>query len=283
LLLKIVLLIGINLFTACGSVKTSSPNYTVLGENKLPDELRETSGLYCPEVGSAYTVNDSGNTPIIYNIDTTGRVIAQKTVSTKNIDWEALTGDSQHFYIGDVGNNNGKRKLVQIHTVPKQQVKDQNAVTTTEIFYKNNTVNQNEYLKHDFDAESLINVDENLFLLSKSWDTGTLFIYQLNKTEPQQTVEPVSKIEGLLGVVTGGDFDSINNRFILIGYELGRLGSFYPFITILNKDWSFNKSFRLKGYGQVEGLCVTPNAEVWFTQEESFYSTHKIVRLSIND
>jgi hypothetical protein len=281
LLLRVVLLIGINLLTACSSLATNTLNYIVLEENNLPKELKETSGLFCPEVGSAYTVNDSGNKPIIYNIDNTGRIISEKLVAAKNRDWEALTGDRQHFYIGDVGNNNGKRKFVQIHAVPKQDSRSASNVTTSQIFYINNSVKKNEYLNHDFDAEALINLDDSLFLFSKSWNTGTLFVYQLNKIEPKQSVEHVAEIEGLPGIVTGGDFDSKNNRFILVGYELKGMGSFYPFIAILNKDLTLHKSFALPDYGQVEGMCVTPNAEVWFTQEGSFFSNHKMVKLKI--
>jgi hypothetical protein len=88
-------------------------------------------------------------------------------------------------------------------------------------------------------------------------------------------------IEGLPGIVTGGDFDNKNNRFILVGYELKRLGSFYPFIAIVNKDLTLNKFFELPGYGQVEGICVTPSGEVWFTQESSFFSDHKLVKLKV--
>ena len=281
LLLRVVLLISINLLTACSSLATDATNYTVLEENDLPEELKETSGLYCPDVGSAYTVNDSGNKPIIYNIDNTGRIIGKKVVPTKNRDWEALTGDSQRFYIGDVGNNNGKRKFVQIHAVPKKDSDSETNVTTSKVFYINNSVENNEYLKHDFDAETLINLDDSLFLFSKSWNTGTLFIYQLNKIEPKQFVEHVSEIEGVPGIITGGDFDRKNNRFILVGYELKGLGNFNPFIAILNKDLTLNMSFELPDYGQVEGICVTPNGEVWFTQEGSFFSNHKLVKLTL--
>jgi len=281
LLLRVVLLISINLLTACSSLATDATNYNVLEENDLPEELKETSGLYCPDVGSAYTVNDSGNKPIIYNIDNTGRIIGKKVVPTKNRDWEALTGDSQRFYIGDVGNNNGKRKFVQIHAVPKKDSDSETNVTTSKVFYINNSVENNEYLKHDFDAETLINLDDSLFLFSKSWNTGTLFIYQLNKIEPKQFVEHVSELEGVPGIITGGDFDRKNNRFILVGYELKGLGNFNPFIAILNKDLTLNMSFELPDYGQVEGICVTPNGEVWFTQEGSFFSNHKLVKLTL--
>jgi hypothetical protein len=281
LLFRVIFLVGLILLTACSSLATNSPHYAVLTQHDLPDELKETSGLYCPKIGSAYTVNDSGNKPVIYKIDNKGHIVGEQLVSTNNTDWEALTGDSQHFFIGDVGNNNGKRKFVQIHAVPIKSKIGEADVTTSRIFYTKNEIEKNEYVKHDFDAETLISLQDNLFLFSKSWKTGTLFIYQLNKKEPEQYVEHIREIKGLPGVVTGGDFDRKNNRFILVGYELKSVGNFSPFIAILNADLTLQKSFELNGFGQVEGICVTPNGELWFTQESSLFSDNKLVTLNI--
>jgi hypothetical protein len=266
---------------ACGSSTVDTPNYTVLEEHDLPKVLQETSGLYCPKVDFVFTINDSGNEPIIYDVNHTGHIINEKVVAAKNKDWEALTGDDKYFYVGDIGNNSGKRQSIQIHVVPKHNNNTKSDITSLNIFYTNNSVKKNRYLNHDFDAEALINVENNLLLFSKSWDTGILYIYQLNKIEPKQNARFISTIGGLPGVITGGDFDSKNNRFILIGYELKGLGSFNPFIVIINEDLTLQKFFRLPGYGQVEGLCVTPNAEVWFTQESSFFSNHKLVKLNV--
>lgn len=281
MIFRFVLLVGLNLMSSCVSLATDSSKYIVLEEFLLSQELKETSGLYCPNVDSAYTINDSGNNPVIYNIDYAGRIQKKISVDTKNSDWEALTGDSDFFYIGDVGNNNGQRKFVQVHVVPNQSSNSENNASTLKLSYINNVINKNKYLDHDFDAEALISLDDNLLLFSKSWNTGTLFIYQLNKTEPIQLLEHVAEIKGLPGFVTGGDFDSKNNRFILVGYKLNRMKSFTPFITILNKDLSLQTYFELLDYDQVEGVCVTPNGEVWFTQEGSFFTNHKLVKLRI--
>lgn len=281
MIFRFVLLVGLNLMSSCVSLATDSSKYIVLEEFLLSQELKETSGLYCPNVDSAYTINDSGNNPVIYNIDYAGRIQKKISVDTKNSDWEALTGDSDFFYIGDVGNNNGQRKFVQVHVVPNQSSNSENNASTLKLSYINNVINKNKYLDHDFDAEALISLDDNLLLFSKSWNTGTLFIYQLNKTEPIQLLEHVAEIKGLPGIVTGGDFDSKNNRFILVGYKLNRMKSFTPFITILNKDLSLQTYFELLDYDQVEGVCVTPNGEVWFTQEGSFFTNHKLVKLRI--
>lgn len=66
-----------------------------------------------------------------------------------------------------MGNNNGQRGFVQIHTVPKQNDKKSNDVETFKIFYVNNTLETSQYLNHDFDAETLVNVDDSLFFFLK--------------------------------------------------------------------------------------------------------------------
>jgi hypothetical protein len=272
-------ILAINLLTACNSYANNTPNYIVLEEVALPKVLIETSGLYCPDLGEAYTVNDSGNKSIIYKIDDQGVILNRRQVDAKNKDWEALTGDKTHFYIGDVGNNNGKRKFVQIHALPKEGISTK--VTTSKILYISNSHKTNENLNHDFDAEALVSKGDALFLFSKSWNTGTLFIYKLDKIMPEQLIEPTASIVGLPGMITGAEYDSKNNRFILVGYKLNGMGSFEPFIAILDKDLSVQKSFELVDYDQVEGVCVTPNGEVWFTQEGSFFSNHKMIKLKV--
>ena len=149
----------LNLFVAFSSSTSDTPNYIILEEHNLPEVLQETSGLYCPEVGSVFTINDSGNKSIIYNVDHTGHIMNEKIVAAKNKDWEALTGDDEYFYIGDIGNNNGKRQFVQIYVVPKQGNNNESDMTSIKVSYINNSVKRNEYLDHDFDSEALINVN----------------------------------------------------------------------------------------------------------------------------
>ena len=101
---------------------------------------KETSGLYYPVLGSAFTVNDSGNNSFIYSINATGHIKSKKVVATKNKDWKALTGDNQHFYSGDVGNNNGKREFVQVRVLLKHGSGSDSNLTTLGIIYSNNTI-----------------------------------------------------------------------------------------------------------------------------------------------
>lgn len=278
-LYKLSIILLVHLLTACSSMATGNTHYQVIEEHVLANELKETSGLYCPEQGMAFTVNDSGNESVIYKINHDGKVIHRQKVDIKNRDWEALTGDENNFYIGDIGNNQGKRKFVQILTVEKRdplKIKE-----TIKVYYLENSIKKNEYLNHNFDAESLIKVDDSVYLFSKSWRTGSLFIYELNPNSLEHKVKPTTIVKGLPGIVTGGDYDAKRKRFILTGYELKGLGRFYPFIAILDRQLNLLKSFIVDDYHQVEGLCVTPKGDVWITQEGTFFARQKLIKLKV--
>ena len=92
-----------------GSCIYSPTNYTLNLVNNLSDVLQENSGLI--RVGDfLYTFNDSGSGAVIYELDTLGMVLRTIPISgATNVDWEAITANATHVFIGDVGNNNGNR------------------------------------------------------------------------------------------------------------------------------------------------------------------------------
>ena len=108
-----------------------------------------------------------------------------------------------------------------------------------------------------------------------------MFIYKINKNTPEQVLTPNFSVEGLPGVITGGDYDKKNKRFILVGYDLKGRISFYPFITILSEQFTHIKTIALANLAQVEGVCVTPNGEVWLTQEGGLFSSQKLIKIKI--
>jgi hypothetical protein len=269
--------------SGCSALLPSNTDYQVVQEYSLPTDIVETSGLYCPEENTGYTVNDSGNQPVIYRINETGQLLEQQSIGVPNFDWEAITGNDTHFFVGDIGNNRGKRESIFVYAISKQQSKGQSAAL--ELSYLANNLHENRDRQHDFDAESLVAVDNTLYLFSKSWKTNLLFVYEINQPfefEAKQSIKPVTQITELPGVITGGDFDTVNQRFVLVGYKVQSLGWFQPFITLLGRDFSVQKTIELTGFGQVEALCVNPNGEVWITQEGSLYSSQKLARLIIH-
>jgi uncharacterized protein YjiK len=280
IVMKVLVLTGVLLATACSSLASDRPGYTLIKEFILPPELAETSGLFCPDQNSIYTLNDSGNEPIVYKLNLVGEIENKIKLDIKNRDWESLTGDKQHFYIGDIGNNNGKRKFVEIHVVNKD-TSTTKIKRSLHISYAANTIDKNEYLNHDFDAEALVSVDDDLMLFSKSWQTNDLHIYKLSKTELKQKIESIITVEGLPGIITGVDYNALTKEYVLVGYSLYGLGSFSPFIAKMDRRFNLLASYPLAGFNQVEGVCVSPNGEVWISQESSFFSTPKLAKLQL--
>lgn len=95
-------------------------------------DLTESSGaaMSAAQPGVWFTINDSGNEPVLYALDTTGADRGSwRITNASNRDWEALTtgpcshGDSradapptdQCVYIGEVGDNGAKHESVKIY------------------------------------------------------------------------------------------------------------------------------------------------------------------------
>ena len=127
----------------------------------LNDTLRETSGLTLMN-GRLYSFNDGGNPNEIYEINPkNGQIISTIKVDFPNRDWEAMTNDGQSLYIGDFGNNGGKRTDLAIYKIldnSHQKINFKYKEQPNFIFKEN---------KHGFDAEAIIFEDEKIYIFSK--------------------------------------------------------------------------------------------------------------------
>lgn len=268
------------LLYGCNISSAVTPRFDILEQWPLPAALAESSGLYCDQDRQTFTVNDSGNAPVIYQIDDKAAIDAEYPLRAKNRDWEALTGDENYLYVGDIGNNNGQRKSLNIYKISKTRLGQGDAVPI-EVSYAANQPQLNETLNHDFDAEALVAVNDHLVLFSKSWKTDLLRVYLLDKSQPQQQIEPYSLIPNLPGVITGADYDPVHKQYILVGYPSKRVGFGDPFMLILSDEFVLIEHFQLPGFGQVEGVCHHSSGEIWFTQEDSILSSAKLVKIRL--
>ena len=97
----------------------------------LPNILGESSGIATSRrfAGVLWTHNDSGDEPVIYAIDKTGRVLASFVVTGAQLDdWEDIAimncpdRERQHLdclYIADTGDNLARRAFVTVYVVPE--------------------------------------------------------------------------------------------------------------------------------------------------------------------
>jgi hypothetical protein len=140
-------------------------------KTKLADAVAETSGLLYLG-GKLWTLNDSGNTPVLFRVDSTdGHVVQQVRISNfDNVDWEDLTADAQYVYVGDFGNNNGDRRDLRILRVAQAGLGTTATTATAEAInfsYPDQTDFTPRTNQHNFDCEAFFFANDSLHLFTK--------------------------------------------------------------------------------------------------------------------
>ncbi|MFC4097842.1 T9SS type A sorting domain-containing protein [Euzebyella saccharophila] len=248
-------------------VSNAQVEATIMGE--LPEEVWETSGLIY-DSGRLITHNDSGNEPILYELDTINLTVNRRVVITnaENVDWEDIAQDDQHFYIGDIGNNRGVRRDLSILKILKEDFFSLEEVAAEKIQFTYE--DQLEFVdsgNSDWDAEALFVYQDEIIILTKQWKTNGTVAYSLPKTSGTHTAQ---KLDGyqINGLVTGATFQKEN--LILVGYS-NLLNPFITKIKGLDKRSIFGGQIeqeRLKiGISQVEAVTFAGETEFFISSE----------------
>ncbi|MGZ5389891.1 MAG: hypothetical protein ACXWDH_07280 [Aeromicrobium sp.] len=219
----LIVLILVVLITALSREATGSP--LALEDDDTHDvvstindsDIQESSGLVLSNRHRdlAYTVNDSGNDPVIYAI----RVSTGKTVGTTELsggpleDTEALSIDNEdNLWVADTGDTDNERAAIGLSARPepgegKHSVKAQRYPVT--------------YSNGPQDVEALIiNPKTNKkYLVSKGDSGGEVYpLPDTLKTDSANTVKPLDAKAPVL--VTDGTF-STDGRYALLRTKIG--------------------------------------------------------------
>lgn len=226
----------------------------------LNDQVQETSGLNFFN-GKLYTFNDSGNTPELFEINkATGEVIKRLKVNAKNTDWEALTNDGEHFYIGDFGNNDGSRRHLTIYKVPFQGDSLQNShIKEIKFHYPEQTDYKSSYFNTDFDAEAMVFAHGKIHLFTKEWVSKSTVHYIIDpeKNEKQDAVKTEAYKTNFM-VTDAAYFDK---KLYLVGYSkktevfMDVFTETEPGIFFKEKPKHYYLGSALS-IGQIEGIAV---------------------------
>ena len=121
----------------------------------VPSSLEEVSGT--ESVASSpylWMVNDSGNKPRLFAVSTDGKIEKTLKINAKNHDWEDLTTDDDgNIYIGDFGNNSGKRKKLHILKIANQELLQKQQVEVEKITFEYPKI-KDKKKKVSYDAEA---------------------------------------------------------------------------------------------------------------------------------
>lgn len=269
-----LLLINLSCKTTKTNQVTATQNRTInLSQiNNLSSDITETSGLELYN-DLIITHNDSGDKPTLYFLNENGEIIKRKTYKNmSNVDWEDITKDDEFLYIADIGNNYGNRKDLVIYKIRLSDLDNENApVEKLAINYPNQTSFQRGNQDHPYDAESLVAIDNDLFVFSKDWKDQTTIIYKINKNKTKQSAgEIVSyNVEGLITGATYNGTDTV----MLCGYN----SDLQPFIIPIdykNGKFNFNEKIEIpiENGAQVEAITFygnSNNQEIYFISCEA--------------
>ena len=228
----------------------------------LGDSLEENSSLNFFR-GRLFTLNDSGGTSEIFEIDKkTGKLNNKFQTNLKNEDWEAITSDSTNFYVGEFGNNLGSRKNLKIFKIAFDSIeKSTNFKNAQEIpFYY---PEQNDFTKrnitNDFDAEAMIYLNGKIHVFTKEWVSKKTTHYVI---DPEILENQASlKIETFQTNYVVTDASYFQEKLYLIGYT--KKGDVYLTIFKESESGIFFTKKPKKYYlgnaislGQIEGISV---------------------------
>lgn len=259
-------------------------------KSELPQEVRETSGLFFHN-GRLWTHNDSGGSPILYGLDTATFTVVQRITlkNVNNMDWEDVCADGEFVYVGDFGNNKGKRKNLRIYTFPLSAIPAEGnaSIAVDSILFSFADQSDFDFKKHehDYDCEAMFATDEYLYLLSKGWATGTTRLYRLSKKPGTQMAKVVNGFDSQ-GLITGADYDRETRVLAIVGY-VNKV--WLPFLYLI---YDFddagvklsNHRFELHNYlgSQTEGICFFDHGKCYLSAETSPMFTARVFAIDFN-
>lgn len=230
--------------------------------------LAETSGLVRWQQGFI-SHNDSGNDAELFMLSPEGEITARLPVSAGNHDWEDMAVRGNTLYVADTGNNRGRRRDLSI--LPLTLLQDQIQVQPSlPIVYGEQNQFQPAPHQHNFDAEALTWVADELWLLTKRWLDQKTAIYTVPTTGNPAPLSARQRLNTAM-LVTGADFDSQTNTLLLLGY---------------NRNWwhrtawiwlypvqdgrvleSQGRRLQLNKRGQFEGIALGQDGFIYVTRE----------------
>jgi hypothetical protein len=250
------------------------------------DILKENSGMICWD-GLLWQHNDGGGWPTIYATDTGRNDVVRKVTigNARNVDWEDMTQDADHLFVGDFGNNeDGARKDLKIYRLSKSDIAERsgNIRLEAEIIsfrYPDQPVAPQALSKNstDHDCEAMIAFNGKLYLFTKQWSGGRTTLYALENRPGFQTARMIGSLD-VKGMITGADISPDGNKVILTGY------SFRPerFICLLEDfigDDFFSGRCRkipLRGLCQTESVAFKDDTHVFIGSESLPFSPSRL-------
>ncbi|MEO1218045.1 MAG: T9SS type A sorting domain-containing protein [Bacteroidota bacterium] len=250
-----------------------SQNVLVLDSlSSLDNVLTEISGFeYLNNTLIGHT--DSGGENALYEINPVDGSVVRKVVisNASNVDWEDLTADATHIFIGDFGNNDGNRQDLKIYRISQQDFFSLDTVSaeTLSISYAAQTNFSSMRFQTNYDAEAIVAVGDSLYLFSKNWGNLRSYVYSLPKVPGQYALDIRDSLE-VQGLITGADYDPLMDRLSFCGYtftEAFFIDILTPVFPELSQSELDKTQFPFSGAFQVESICHEDSSRLYLATE----------------
>ena len=253
----------------------------------LPAVITENSGMTETD-GLFWQINDGDNGTVIYGYNNvTGNI--DRTVFIRdavNTDWEEITQDAQHIYIGDFGNNLGDRKDLHIYIIDKNDLQVSDSVTplgTIEFGFSDQTDFTPAPNNTSFDCEAFVVMSDTLVLFTKDWLTEHTRIYMLPARSGTYQAA-LRKEFNAMGLVTASAYSEEKQKLLLLGYQ-----NYIPFLWEVPRFSPGNMTFAdairtdfTNFFGvQTEGILFSADGTVFVSCESSPTSPAAIFRAEL--
>ena len=257
----------------------------------ISSKLSEISGIENLSNDTFLAINDSGDEPIIYAMNSDG-IIFHKIFITgaKNMDWEDLSSDDDFIYIGDIGNNRNQRKDLVVYRIPLTNLMGYQNIDGKGHHNLPDTLKAEPYplnypdqisfppkeSRMNFDSEAIAEAEGKLLILSKDRSKpyhGLCKVYEvdLSNNLPQIKLLQEIQLKGmswLTGSVTGCDY--FNNKLYVLTYKR---------LYIFERRQGVFKLLLKKNLGPIqqwEGICVETENKIRIVAEKSRLGRQKM-------
>ena len=261
-----------------GSCIYSTTNYTLSLVNNLSDVLQENSGLI--RIGDfLYTFNDSGSGAVVFELDTLGAVLRTIVIAgATNVDWEAITSNSTHVFIGDVGNNNGNRQDLCLYRFLKSDLTlDTVQAEKLPFYWSDQTQFTSLPNANNYDCEAIVADADSITLFSKNWEDLQTRRYRLPCFWSDTLAAQLRDSFAVDGLITDACVDTFLNRSYLLGYKNNGNNFYTSFVWCL---WDYQDQQVFSGnrrrvevgnvltVAQTEGIALKASNKGYISSEK---------------
>jgi hypothetical protein len=160
----------------------------------LPKDLKESSGLAQGRrnPGLFWSHNDAGNPPVLYGVSSDGSLGATVRIQgAKHDDWEDIAagpcGGSSCLFVGDIGDNSGKRGTITIYRVEEPAAGDASATATPL---------EARYPDGPRDAEAMFMLSDDIYIVTKGRE-GPIELYRFPGAKNQKGTATLERLREL--------------------------------------------------------------------------------------